>query len=398
MKIEPVHEPARAEEASLPWPSNEPAPAGKDSPLYRYLPALDGLRAISILWVLSVHWPMNLALSELGIVKRGAFGVEIFFAISGILVTRSLHQCVVRASRSMQSKGAIARDFIVRRVVRIWPPYFLALGVALLAVLADPHTRGNLQFIKPILWSFPTFTANYTIPYGYTPQSLLVMWSLCFEEQFYIVLIAMYLLGARQLTKYLVGAAVLSVGARVIATALHPESFSTFVLQMETHWRFDALAWGCLCWIYHERLIRFWSKPGRKVWFALALVVTIVLCVLNPAGMQIRAIWYVALAPAFTALVSAMAFGSGFRLERVLSWPPLVLVGSVSYEIYLSHISVYRVLTRLGLERLPWLYYPATFACSIAVGVVFHRLFSKPTQRVLRRWLEQAPKAPSVAV
>jgi peptidoglycan/LPS O-acetylase OafA/YrhL len=164
------------------WPTPEVVPADKSGALYRYLPALDGLRAISILWVLSVHWPMRLALRQTELVRRGSFGVEIFFAISGFLVTRSLHQCVVRAARANDGKRAVFADFVLRRVARIWPPFFLALAAAFAAIFVDPALRGNLATLKPIAWSFPTFLSNYTIPAHGAPLSLYITWSLCFEE------------------------------------------------------------------------------------------------------------------------------------------------------------------------------------------------------------------------
>jgi peptidoglycan/LPS O-acetylase OafA/YrhL len=274
-------------------------------------------------------------------------------------------------------------------VARIWPPYFLALIVALAGMFVDPALRANLTSLKPILWSFPAFVANYTIPGNGAPLSLLVMWSLCFEEQFYVILIAMYLLGTRQLTKYIVGAALLSIVVRVIATTVHPEWFSIFMLQMELHWRFDAIAWGCLAWIYHAPLLRFWGDAKHRwlSWPILALV--LLACSVDPQTFPQRSVWYLALAPLFTALVSALTFAGRFWLARVLSWSPLVFIGSISYEVYLSHISVFRILARLRLDHLPWLYYPLTFASSIFVGWLFHRIFSKPSQRMLRSWLDR---------
>ncbi len=379
--------------SELAWPVREQP--GRDDVLYGYLPSLDGLRAISILWVLTVHWPPQLSLADSGFVKRGALGVEIFFAISGFLVTRSLEQCVLRAARSNAGKGAVCRDFLVRRVARIWPPFFAALVWAFATMLVDPALRANFVNMKPILWSFPTFLANYTIPGNGAPLSLLVMWSLCFEEQFYIVLIALYLLGPRWLTKYIAGAALLSITARLIATSVHPEWFSTFSLQMEPHWRFDAIAWGCLAWIHRAEVAAWWRK-ATSAWLALPLLALIVVaCVIDPATFWVRASWYLALAPLFTALVTALTFVPRFWLTRVLSSRPLVFIGTISYEIYLSHISVFRVLGRLHVDRVPALFYVLSFAGSVLAGWLFHRLFSKPTQRIVRSWLDRP--SPSVA-
>ncbi len=374
------------------WPTPAPIKVEKTAPLYRYLPALDGLRALSILWVLSVHWPMQLALRNTAFVRRGAFGVEIFFAISGFLVTRSLHQCVVRATLERSGKPAIFRDFIVRRIARIWPPFFLAFSGALAAMLVDPGFRNNLSTLLPIAWSFPTFLSNYTIPTHGAPLSLFITWSLCFEEQFYVALIVMYLLGSKSLSKLIAGAALVSIAVRVVAAAVYPHQVSEYILQMETHYRFDAIAWGCLAWVYHEPISQFWGRSKRRRILEISCAAAaVVVCCFNPHDMALRALWYVALAPAFTALVCALCFSPRFWLARVLSWPPLVLVGSVSYEIYLSHVTVFRVLSRLGFERWGALYYPLTFACAIGVGWAFHRLFSRPAQRFVRRWLERRP-------
>jgi peptidoglycan/LPS O-acetylase OafA/YrhL len=372
------------------WPVAEPMPTDKSGALYAYLPALDGLRALSILWVLSVHWPMRLALRNTAFVERGALGVELFFAISGFLVTRSLHQCVVRAARLSAGKSAIFGDFIVRRIARIWPPFFLALAAAFAAAFVDPNFKANLPTLLPIAWTFPTFLSNYAIPTHGAPLSLFITWSLCFEEQFYIVLIGMYLLGGKQLTKYIVAAAAASVVSRIVVASLWPGNMSEFIMQMETHYRFDAIAWGCLAWLYHEPIERFWQRtPHKRLLELLVIASSVLVCCFNPQNVALRAVWYVLLAPIFAALVCALCYSPGFWLTRFLSWAPLVLVGAVSYEVYLSHVTVFRVLSRLGAERVVALYYPLTFVCAIAAGWVFHRVFSRPSQRWLRGLFER---------
>jgi peptidoglycan/LPS O-acetylase OafA/YrhL len=362
------------------------------------LPALDGLRAISILWVLSVHWPVRMGLSKHPLVMRGALGVEIFFAVSGFLVTRSLQQCVVRAQREGRGKGAVVRDFLARRVARIWPPYFLALAGGLLAVFVDPALRPNLGLVMHTVWSFPAFLANYTIPYYGAPLSLFLMWSLCFEEQFYLILIALYVAGGQHLTRYLVALACASIVLRIAFGLLAPAALSAFVLQMETHWRFDAIAWGCLAWIYRDPIANFWRTTRvRRLLEALVVLGAVLACIPNPSNMAVRAIWYLPLAPLFTALITALCFSPGFWLARVLAWAPLVFVGTVSYEIYLSHIITFRMLSRLGLERAPLLYYVLTIAGAILGGWLFHRFYSRRTQALVRRWFDSRPSAALVA-
>ncbi len=180
------------------------------------------------------------------------------------------------------------------------------------------------------------------------------MWSLCFEEQFYLLLIALYLAGPKRLSKYIVAAALASIAARVVVANLHPASFSHFVLQMQPHWRFDAIAWGCLAWVYRARVERVWQRSILGWQVSLLLASTVALCILNPVTPQMRVLWFAALAAVFTLLVTALSVAPAFWLQRLLAWPPLVVVGSVSYEIYLSHISVFRVLSRFKIDQIPF--------------------------------------------
>ena len=123
------------------------------------------------------------------------------------------------------------------------------------------------------------------------------------------------------------------------------------------------------------------------------MVAVVAVCFADPKDMVVRSVWYAALAPIFTALVCALCFSPGFWLSRVLAGAPLVVVGSVSYEIYLSHITVFRVLSRLGLERVEALYYPVTLISAVLVGWLFHRIYSKPTQRWMRKLFERRATA-----
>ncbi len=138
-------------------------------------------------------------------------------------------------------------------------------------------------------------------------------------------------------------------------------------------------------------LLKFFERPSRWALVLPVLIATALLCYANPANFTIRSVWYAALAPVLTALVCVLAYAPPFWLSRMLAWSPLVLIGSVSYEMYLSHITVFRILTRLGFERFSSLYYPLTYACSLLVGWAFHSVFSKPAQRLVRRWLDRKP-------
>jgi peptidoglycan/LPS O-acetylase OafA/YrhL len=340
------------------------------------------MRAIAIVWVISLHLPGQLPPLGNPITRRGHLGVEIFFAISGFLVTRSLHQCIVRAERSAGNTAAVARDFLTRRIGRIWPPYFVALLVAIGAMLIDPVLQRHLGVLRGMLWTYPAFLANYAIPYYDVPLSLLVLWSLCFEEQFYAFLVVGYLLVRERLARFLIISALLSLGARIAFAAFDPAVFQRSAMQMQLHWRFDALAWGCLAWLFHAPLERFLLRTRRRgAVEAAALLAALAVCIPLPKQPLTDALLYLAMAPCFAAVMVVVAFSPASATARLLAWPPLVFVGVISYEIYLSHITVYRLLSRLHLDGSHAVYYPLCVAVSLMVAAVFHHFFSKPAQR-----------------
>jgi peptidoglycan/LPS O-acetylase OafA/YrhL len=360
----------------------------RDTVLHRYMPALDGLRAVAILWVILHHLPGQLEGDANPIAIRGRVGVELFFAISGFLVTRSLYQCIERAAQQRGITLAVVRDFAARRISRIWPPYFLALAGAFAGMMLDPTFRSNSARIREAFWAYPAFLANYVIPSHEPPLSLIVMWSLCFEEQFYVLLVLMFVAARKRLWWVIAAAAALSIAARMTAAVFYPQLFAKYVMQMQLHWRFDAIAWGCLVWVFHKPLAEFWERSRHVAMLAaLLLAAAVAVSVPVPVGAAGQAVQYLFMAPIFAALVSALAFAPGAWVTRAFAWAPLVFIGIISYEIYLSHVVVYRVIERTYPR--PWIgfEYAVSIAMAVAAGWIFHRAFGKPTQRWLRDWM-----------
>ena len=163
---------------ALPQPENK-----------RYFPALDGLRAVAVLMVFTTHYgQLPPAWSW------GNTGVDIFFVLSGLLITGILYDSQARPDRY--------RVFYIRRTLRIFPLYY---AVLLVPVLLYPVFRWQLH---PAQWMWPLYLGNYSRliwqgavqNFTYTPYDSLYsatfpafrwelyhLWSLCVEEQFYLV-------------------------------------------------------------------------------------------------------------------------------------------------------------------------------------------------------------------
>jgi peptidoglycan/LPS O-acetylase OafA/YrhL len=141
------------------------------------LGAIDGLRGLAVIATALLHWVIQ---PTAGLFSEGvenllvltAYGVDLFFVISGFLIGGILLR--------VQKNLAGIRAFYIRRILRIWPPYYLLLLLVYLLV------RGS--FSKAPWWSFPLFIFNFWGGRGEAIHpSLYHLWSIAVEEQFYIV-------------------------------------------------------------------------------------------------------------------------------------------------------------------------------------------------------------------
>jgi peptidoglycan/LPS O-acetylase OafA/YrhL len=127
----------------------------------RFFGSLDGLRALSIVAVIWLHsWYETLyypRLQAVPVLHQGFYGVQVFFAVSGFLITTLL-------LREMDKYGTISlRDFYIRRALRIWPLYYAVLAIYVLNALV--FERGTVRAASFIhyLPSFATFTYTWFI-------------------------------------------------------------------------------------------------------------------------------------------------------------------------------------------------------------------------------------------
>lgn len=137
------------------------------------LPGLDGLRAVAVLLVMLIH---------VGLVGFGWIGVQIFFVLSGFLITRILIDSRARS----ENAGSYFRVFYLRRSLRIFPAYFAYLALVFVGLaLTDPATWSRVQALAPWLL---TYTYNFGVMVEEPARSMWVahLWSLSIEEQFYL--------------------------------------------------------------------------------------------------------------------------------------------------------------------------------------------------------------------
>lgn len=211
-----------------------PSPDGR-----RHIAALDGIRGLAILLVMFFHMTNLQMLTKIdsiwfGLASFGASGVNLFFVLSGYLITGIL----------LDAKGQphYFRNFYMRRVLRIFPLYYLVVFVSLV-ILPRLHVPGLRTLGSEQIWYW-LFLSNFSIAYHNTwqHQILDVTWSLSIEEQFYLVWPALVLLcGRRTLLWICGGLIVLSLACRA---ALIAKGYNLIQLITLTPCRLDGLAAG----------------------------------------------------------------------------------------------------------------------------------------------------------
>jgi peptidoglycan/LPS O-acetylase OafA/YrhL len=297
-----------------------------------YIPTLDGWRAIAILMVLACHsrdrlWgprgllpfaPLN------AVLVHGVLGVDVFFGISGFLITRKLLE-------EYQSCGWInLRAFYWRRFFRILPAAWAYLGAMLVCALA-----GVIALPPNALKSCLFFWRNYNENLGwYTGQ----FWSLMIEEHFYLLWPAALAVLAPQRARVAAVLSALVIGAWRnwdAAMRLMASVFPSSISEHRTDSRLDSLLWACVVGLSFPLL----SKTLRRVRFGyFAPIVFGVLLLLSGAlksegvGTAAQSIARPILIPLMIA--STVAFPGGL-VGRFLDLLPMRFVGKISYSLYL---------------------------------------------------------------
>jgi peptidoglycan/LPS O-acetylase OafA/YrhL len=279
-----------------------------------YVPALDGLRGIAILLVIGFHYLNG------GWLSGGSRGVDLFFVLSGFLITSLLLE--ERAAR-----GTVRlRAFYVRRARRLFP----ALVVLLLVLLAVDAARGVDGL--PAVAEYGLYGGNVYAAY-FVPAHPFVgishLWSLAQEEQFYVIWPALLLVVARwqKAASWILAAALLLALYRA-GTALSGDVSNRLYDSPEMH--SDGLLLGAAA--------AFWRFQGGRVGerTAKASFLFAAFCVVFFAGTTGVYEWQL-LAFEVAAVGMVLAAVSDTSFAQALAARPLVAIGKISYSLYLWH-------------------------------------------------------------
>jgi len=293
---------------------------------------LDGLRAFAIFPVILYHcYPDHGLLRMIG--PWGWAGVDLFFVLSGYLITGILLKTV--------HKPNYYKNFFARRTIRIFPLYYLCLAVFMIATkLTGPAAWKSMQEWGGWPW-FVFFVGNVRIGWvNMWPPifSVLPLWSLQVEEQFYILYpLIVSKLSTRSLRRLLIGVVFAATLLRMYLAAFVPGSTLASYVLMPC--RMDALALGGLVALLHRSKSKISASPF-VVSFAVALGVVILLGSVPFAASSAIAgtIQHSLIEVTFAALLAAIILAPNAKLVALLRLQPLVYSGRIAYGLYLLHV------------------------------------------------------------
>src|SRR5215471_15157188 len=357
----------------------------------KYRPDIDGLRAVAILSVMAFHiWPWR--------VSGGFIGVDVFFVISGYLISSILFSEIASNRFSVLA-------FYERRIRRIFPALFAMLIVVSAVISFFLLPNELIDYAKSVI-AATTSSSNFYFwnhsGYFEAPMSkpLLHTWSLAVEEQFYLTFPVFLLLTRRFFPRFLKHAVVLlffiSLAASIVVVRYNPNT--AFYMPYTRAW--ELLLGTIVSLGFFPRLSNAWLRNAVTV-AGMGLIAYSALRYLPQTPFPGLA----ALAPCVGSALIIGAGESGRTLVgRALAWRPVVFIGLISYSLYLWHWPVI-ILNDLGLSVNPstalsgnplalWLQRSsllARFAISLLLAILSWRFIERPFRRSSSRRIERQP-------
>ncbi len=355
------------------------------------IPALDGVRAVAVGLVLAEH-------GGIPGVSGGFLGVDVFFVLSGFLITSLLLD-------ELRGSGRIAlAGFWIRRARRLLPALIvMVLAVVAARTLFPPEATATLRddavaaFFWVANWAFVAQKTDY-FSQGSPPSPLQHTWSLGVEEQYYLfwpllVIAVAALVGARARWAVFALAAAGVVGSAAAAILMASDETVNRVY-FGTDTRVQALLVGAAA---AALLVRDWSvltaggtliRTRWRRWGAGALSVLglAMLAALahyaTGSAREFRAGLLIVVALAAVLVVAPVALDQGSPVSRALAWRPLVWLGAISYGVYLWHWPIFLALNGERTGWSGWPLFALRCAATVAVAAASWWLLEQP----IRRW------------
>ena len=345
-----------------------------------YRPALDGLRGVAILGVFAHH-------AQVPYLRGGFIGVDIFFVLSGFLITALLLQ-------EADETGRISlRSFYIRRALRLFPALAVLLGAFVLFPRVFGMTRADAAMASG---AAAFYVSNWVRAFDLLDlEALSHTWSLAIEEQFYLlwppVVALLVVLGVRR--KWLILVAVAGIAeATVMRVVLWHGAESWRRLSNGLDTRLDGLLIGALAALVLASLSSL-DVLRRRAFRVVVVAAALTLVTVLHSGRAAAPPMYFgvgSLVSLCAALVLIGTFAADTWIGSLLEFGPLVWIGRISYGLYLWHYPVIAGmfendrLARLGVDPAWWI--PIQIVASLALATGSFYLLERPMLRFKQRF------------
>ena len=346
-------------------------------PQLKKIPQLDAVRGLAVLLVLMHNTDVYPSLHLGLIADNGWMGVDLFFVLSGFLISGILLD-------TKKSEGYF-KNFYARRCLRIWPLYYSAVlfMFVLVPLLRPAEAHIIFEARSSPWWAYPVFLQNFLVPVPTMATGLLgVTWSLAVEEQFYLVWpLVVRFCSEAQLRRIAISVIFLSPVLRFYLAQHQVNIYSN------TFCRLDGLMAGALLALAVRSAGFVPSKFVSWAWIVLLLAAPLAVLI-----DLIHARWIVFsfVALASVSFVYLALFSTQKWLQAILTNRFLVYTGTISYGMYLLQKIPLDAVKAFHLERHPFLALPMTAATTYLAATLSWNLLEKPFLR-LKRLFGPAP-------
>lgn len=385
-----------------------------------HVPALDGVRGLAIALVFARHLSLvswfrgsssGLDRAVAGVAGAGWMGVDLFFVLSGFLITGVL---LHDRDRPTPMSAKLGR-FYWRRTLRIVPLYYAACAILFFVVPALPYFRAQpeiamLRQSEPWFWLYGVNILGVVHGGAWTPFNTGHFWSLAVEEQFYLVWPLVVLATSRKmLVRIVVGLIVAGPFIRLACIAFLGESGSSAAYGLSLA-RVDVLGVGALLALIYRSDPRHWARVEMVTPWCGAAALAAFVAIASVRGADashdplMQSLGYSAVALGMGSVIASVlrVDGSTPPLGRLFSARPLRTLGKYSYCLYIVHYPLMVVLDLawahvhmapvLGSQLPAWTAYAAVLASSsFAIAWVSWRVLESPMLSLKDRFSRKPP-------
>jgi peptidoglycan/LPS O-acetylase OafA/YrhL len=334
-------------------------------------PQLDAVRGLAVLLVLLHNTDVYPSLHLHWISANGWMGVDLFFVLSGLLITGILLD-------TKQSEGYF-KNFYARRCLRIWPLYYSALlfMFVLVPLLRPSEAQTIFAARSSPWWAYPVFLQNFLVPTPTLATGLLgVTWSLAVEEQFYLVWpLVVRFCNENRLRKIAIAVICLSPVLRFFLSRHDVNIYSN------TFCRLDGLMAGAFLALLLRSNGFVPSRYVSRAWVTLlaAAPLAVVIDLFHARWIVFSLVALASVSFVYLALFSAQRW-----LQAILTNRFLVYTGVISFGIYLLEKIPLDAVKYFHLERHEFLALPITAAATFGLAALSWNLLEKPFLKLKR--------------